>query len=146
MDDLFRRISEYVILGKKEESYRGYQTLNYVDKITAEITQEEVDQYHPAVGRLFKWLQAAVALRKQDIIRRKAIAKRDREHRDQKIDEKQQRDQARQTAIQEANDAWLAANQEAIDKYAQWQELRAKKEREEEIPEDQQEFAAQELV
>jgi hypothetical protein len=108
--DLLNRVNEYVILGKKEDNFLGYQTLNYVDKITGEITPEEVDSYHPAFARLFKWLHAAVALRKQDIIRRKAIAKRDREHRDQRIDEKQQRDIARQTALQEANDAWLAAN------------------------------------
>ena len=82
MGELYTRISEYVILGKKEGEFRGFQTINYVEKIISDYEQETVDSYHPAFGRLFKWLQGVIALRKQDIIRRKAIAKRDREFRD----------------------------------------------------------------
>jgi hypothetical protein len=32
--------------------------------------QEEVDHYNVGFGKIFKWLSQAIALRKQDIIRR----------------------------------------------------------------------------
>jgi hypothetical protein len=38
-----------------------------------------VDGYHQGLGKLFKWLKMAIHTRKQDVIRRKAIQKKNRE-------------------------------------------------------------------
>lgn len=72
MKDLVKRISEYKMLGEKSSSYKGYQTINYCERLINDYQEDEVAVYHPGFGKLFKWLQQALALRKQDIIRRKA--------------------------------------------------------------------------
>jgi hypothetical protein len=41
-----------------------------------------VDAYHLTLGKLFKWMLLAIRTRKEDIIRRKALKKKDREERD----------------------------------------------------------------
>jgi len=35
---LYGKISEYVIMGKKEGEYKGYQTLNYCEKMINDYT------------------------------------------------------------------------------------------------------------
>jgi len=49
------------------------------------IVFEEVEAYHPGFAKLYKWLQIALATRKQDITRRKALIKKAKEDREAKI-------------------------------------------------------------
>jgi len=121
IDSLCQKIAEYKMLGKKESEFRGFQTINYCEKLVNDYTQEEVDAYHAGFGKLFKWLKAAIELRKQDIIRRKAIAKRDREAREAKIDEQTQRGLNRENFILEAQEKFATDNAEATETFAKYQ-------------------------
>lgn len=78
-------MNQYVVLGAKEGEFKAYQTINYVSTLVDNISQEEVDEYHPAFSKILKWINLAIDTRKQDIIRRKATIKRDREDREHKI-------------------------------------------------------------
>ena len=49
------------------------------------ILPDDVDAYNLHVGRLFKWLLSAIKIRKDDIIRRKALRKKAREERENLI-------------------------------------------------------------
>lgn len=82
---------DYKSLGSKPNKYSGYQTINYCEKLINDYHLEEVENYNVGLGRLFKWLTSAIQVRKQDIIRRKALTKRDIENRENKIAEKEQR-------------------------------------------------------
>jgi len=62
--DMCRKMTDYKILGMKESEFKGFQTINYCEKLINDYTQEEVDLYHPGFGKLFKWLMAVIALRK----------------------------------------------------------------------------------
>ena len=73
---------DYQLRGAKPEEFRAFNKLNYIDTLIAGIQQEEVETYHPGFGRLFKWLTTAITIRKQDITRRKALAKRAKEDRE----------------------------------------------------------------
>lgn len=70
--------------------------INYIEKLIAEMNQEEVDTYHAGVGKLFKWLKMAVDTRKQDVIRRKAIQKKNREDKSSKEEAKAKREADRE--------------------------------------------------
>ncbi len=84
------KMADYQVLGAKSGKFTGYQTINYCEKIIKGYSQEDVDQYDQGFGRLFKWLKTTLAMRKQDIIRRKAIAMRYNENRERKIYENEQ--------------------------------------------------------
>lgn len=78
-------MTEFCVTGAKPQTFRAYNTLNYIDKLVGGLTLEEVEAHHPGFGRLFKWLTLAVATRKQDITRRKAMAERAKRDRDERI-------------------------------------------------------------
>lgn len=102
MNELFAQMQKYQVLGPKEGKFRGFQTLNYCARLVESYTIEEVEAYHIGFSRLLKWLQAVIALRKQDIIRRKALAKRAHENREAKIALKAKRQADRETFLKEA--------------------------------------------
>ena len=54
--DLPLAMAEYTVWGEKTDEFRPYMRLNYVEGLTSKYTQEEVDAYHPGMGKLFKWL------------------------------------------------------------------------------------------
>lgn len=85
------KMRDYQIMGQKKEEYKAYQTINYVEKLLEEITQEQVTEFDFTAGRLFYWLTIALDSRKQDIIRRKAIIQKDRDERDAKLAAKEKR-------------------------------------------------------
>lgn len=85
------------MLGANDCKFTGYQTINYCEKLIEGYNQEDVDAYEHSFGKLFRWLTGAITLRKQDIVRRKAITKRDTEYREEKIKEKQTRAENRET-------------------------------------------------
>jgi hypothetical protein len=75
----------YQVFGQKAKDFKGYETINYCEKLISEV--EDVESYHTGFAKLYKWLTTVIQLRKNDIIRRKAHAKRDQEFRDAKLDE-----------------------------------------------------------
>ena len=79
---------------------KAYQTLNYAEKLIADTNEQECFDYSPGFGRLYKWLTTAIALRKQDIIRRKAVYKRNLELREAKLKERDARELEKQAFIE----------------------------------------------
>ena len=71
--ELPERMATFKVYGEKKDEFRPYMRINYVERIVSELNQEEVDNYHLGLGKLFKWLKMAIDTRKQDVIRRKAI-------------------------------------------------------------------------
>lgn len=90
------RMVNYKVYGEKTDDFKAYQTINYVEGIIAPFTQDEVDGYHGDMGKLFKWLKMAIDTRKQDIVRRKAIHKHNREVKTQREEQKEAREAARE--------------------------------------------------
>jgi len=80
------RLVNYRVLGPQENHQQRYTTLNFIEKNIEGINPDDVDNYHLTLGKLFRWLLLAFKTRKEDITRRKALAKRAREHRDTLIE------------------------------------------------------------
>lgn len=55
---------DYKVCGAKNDEFKAYQTINYAEKLIAEINPEDVENYSVAFGKVFKWLQTAISLRK----------------------------------------------------------------------------------
>jgi hypothetical protein len=69
----------------KDKLFIWYHTINFVEKNIEGISQEEVDSYNLAMGKLFRWLNLAIKTRKEDIIRRKTKEKLAKEERERLI-------------------------------------------------------------
>lgn len=107
-------MSEYEVRGGKAAEFRSFNTLNFIDTLLVGCVQEEVEAYHPGFGRLFKWLTTAVATRKQDITRRKAMTKRAREDREAKITASKERATNREAYLIEAEERFKQEHDEEI--------------------------------
>mmetsp|Transcript_23196 Transcript_23196/g.22701 ORF Transcript_23196/g.22701 Transcript_23196/m.22701 type:complete len:130 (+) Transcript_23196:1359-1748(+) len=81
-DNFIDRLINYQVMGPKDRGYFGYACLPFIERNVEHLTPEEVDAYNLTLGKLFKWLLLAVKTRKDDIVRRKALAKKCHEDRE----------------------------------------------------------------
>jgi hypothetical protein len=49
-------MADYKYRGAKADSFRSFNTLNYIDTLISGLVLEEVETHHAGFGRLFKWL------------------------------------------------------------------------------------------
>lgn len=87
MEEVPTKMSEFKTMGAKDGSYKGYQKINYCEKLIAGLEQEAVDSHNSTFGRIFKWLDSAIKARKGDIVSRKAQSKKAREHREKCLEQ-----------------------------------------------------------
>lgn len=113
---------EYRVCGAKAGDFKAYHTVNYAEKLISEIDAESVENYSQAFAKIFKWLQSAISLRKQDIIRRKASTRKARENRESKIKAAEERAVNRENYLNDAADKFKEDNREAIEAFERWQE------------------------
>jgi len=120
--ELQNQMSEYRVLGSKDVEFKAYQTINYTERLIEGIIQEDVDNYSTAFGKVFKWLSTAISLRKQDIIRRKALTRKARENREQKQKADEERKVNRENYLNEAQDKFKEDNRDQIEAFEKWEE------------------------
>ncbi len=84
-DEFLKRLMTYSPSGSKTDEYKRYWILNFIERNLSGIEQETVDAYSGILGRLFKWVQQALAIRKDDILRRKIQKRKEREERAAKM-------------------------------------------------------------
>ena len=116
---------------------KAYQTIPYVEKVIEGLQQEDIDQYQAGLGKLFKWLQMAIAGRKQDITRRKALQQRAREVRSGKQKEAEDRKTAREEYVLDMEDKWREDTAPQLENYEKYIARKAKKESGEELNEEE---------
>ena len=120
--ELPEKMATFKVWGEKKDEYRPYMRLSYVENLIRDLTQEEVDTYHAGVGKLYKWLKMALDNRKQDIIRRKAIAKKNREEKASKEEALAKRDADREQFLLDKESEFNEVNKEDIETYNKWKE------------------------
>lgn len=111
------KMEKYQYEGAKSDPIKSYQTINYIERNLEGLTQDELNKYNHALGLMFKWLQLAIAARKQSIIKRLANSKKLREDRELKIEEEKQRKDDRTQALADAKEKWEVENRAEIERY-----------------------------
>ena len=74
------------------------------------------------LGKLFKWLKMAIDTRKQDVIRRKAIQKKNREDKASKEEAKAKREADREQFLLDKEAEFQEQNKDDIEAYNKWDE------------------------
>lgn len=117
-DQIPKAMMNYQMYGQtKGKEILAYQTLTYCERIIEGITAEEVEHYHVGLGKLFKWLQTAIAGRKLDITRRKILKRKEKEDRQQKIEREEDRKTRREEYLTETRTEWETENADNIEEY-----------------------------
>ena len=65
-DEFFYRLSMYNPFGPKEDDYKEYQKLAFIERNTG-LEPEVVDEYSVALGKLYRWMQYCIELRREDV-------------------------------------------------------------------------------
>lgn len=102
-------------MGPKEDHILRYHTLNFIEKNLENIVPEEVDAYNVTLGKLFKWLLLVIKTRKEDIMRRKALKRRQREERELLIQKEADRAAKMEQDTIEAEQKFVEDHKEEID-------------------------------
>jgi len=76
-DDLFLRMNDYSqsVIGSKDDHFREYEKLKFLQKNLTGLSLEAIDEYSVAIGKLYRWILFAMEIRIEDIRQR-------REHKD----------------------------------------------------------------
>ena len=126
-----QQMKRYSALGAKPAQYKAHHTINYVERMLDGVTQDEVDAYHIGFGKLFKWLKLVITTRKQDIIRRKALAKKAVEDRETRIAQSEERAANREQYLIDMQEKFNEDHREEIEAFERFQEDKKLKESEE---------------
>ena len=81
----------------------------YLQDNLAAYTQEDVDAYSTALGRLFKWLTFALELRIEDVRMRRMKKKKERDYREECEERENDRVEKRQQDMEKAREEFEAA-------------------------------------
>jgi len=132
-------MSEFKVLGPKEDTFTTYQTINYCEKIIAGLEQEVVEGHHPTFGKLFKWLKLAIDTRKADITLRLAMAKKARDEREKKIEEQRLRGENREQFLKDAEEQFYKDHEADMAAYEEWEVAQKAREGEDYASEEEEE-------
>lgn len=69
--DLFRALGGYNPFGPKEDEYTEYQKLAFVQENLKGLVPEQVDAFSIALGKLLRWVNYALEVRIDDVLKRR---------------------------------------------------------------------------
>ncbi len=53
---MFSKLGDYWPIDPKENNFKEYEKMKFIQACLANINEEEVDEYSVALGKLYKWL------------------------------------------------------------------------------------------
>lgn len=98
--EFFRRIGEYHPFGPKEGPFKPYQKLSFIKRNIAQYEAEQVDEYSIALGKLFRWLLAALEMREEDVVLRRDLKFKLKEERAMAEEAAREREKLRQNELE----------------------------------------------
>jgi hypothetical protein len=65
-------LGDFWPIGPKEDAFKEYEKMKFIQSNIEGISEEELDDYSVALGKLFRWLKLALDVRIEDVkLRRK---------------------------------------------------------------------------
>jgi len=65
--ELFQKMSEYNPFGQRNDDYKEYQKLAFLQKNIDSVEEEKVDEYSVILGRIHRWITQTLDLRTEDV-------------------------------------------------------------------------------
>jgi len=109
-------MGEYWPYGPKDEEFREYERLKFIQNNIRGIHEDAVDEYSAALGKLYRWLLFAIDIRLEDIRLRREHKKELRAMRSEAQEKERERLEKRAAQFEEAK---LAFDEKAEAEYEQ---------------------------
>ena len=84
-------MSEYWPFGAKEEAYKEFEKLKFIKLNLDGISEEAVDEYSVALGKILRWVRLAIYVRTEDLRLRRSQKKSLRSERQEALDKEKER-------------------------------------------------------
>lgn len=94
-DDLFAKMGEYWAYGPKDEEFKEYEKLQFLQTNLKGIQEDAVDEYSVALGKLHRWVVFAIDIRVEDIRQRREHKKELRAMRAEATEKERERQERR---------------------------------------------------
>ena len=118
-------MKDYHPIGPKPQHFKEYHIINWLRDYISELNQEDIDAYNLAVGKLFRWVDLAVQVRHEDVLKRTLRNMQLKKEREEALQAEEERMTERKNHLDEERTRW-EEEQEAIQK----EKEQAKQERE----------------
>lgn len=105
-EGIFETMKQYSPFGPKSSEYKRYQLINFIERNIEGINIEDIEQYSYILSRLFKWMTTSIEMRKDDIMKRREIKEKEKEEREQAINDYKEWEENRTKAMEEAKVAF----------------------------------------
>mmetsp|Transcript_16567 Transcript_16567/g.28188 ORF Transcript_16567/g.28188 Transcript_16567/m.28188 type:complete len:363 (+) Transcript_16567:1091-2179(+) len=110
-DELFQKMSEYWPFGPKEDKFNEYQKLKFIQRNLETISEEQVDEYSVALGKVLRWVNLAVQFRIEDVRNRRRQQQALQEERKVAQEREAERVAKRDSQLEEAKVAFNEKNE-----------------------------------
>ena len=127
-EDFFTKLGDYWPIGAKEDAYKEYEKFAFIKQNIEGITEEQVDDYSVALGKLYRWLLLAIETRTENVRLRRLVKKNAKADRDAAIEREKARVAKREELFEQ--------KKEEFDKRID-DEIAARKEAGEEVEDDE---------
>lgn len=94
-DDFFSKLGDFWPIGPKEDNYKEYEKIKFIQANIEGISEDELDDYSVALGKLFKWLKLALECRIEDVKLRRKQKEMLRKKREKAIEDEKVRNEKR---------------------------------------------------
>lgn len=101
-DGIFEKMKSYTHVGPKDKEFKRYQLINFIEKNMKDVSVEDIEQYSFVQAKLYKWMTTLIEMRKDDINKRREIKEKEREEREQALEDHKEWKTKRDAAMQEA--------------------------------------------
>lgn len=64
---MFSRMGDYWPVGAKENNYKEYEKMKFIQSCITGINEEDLEEYSVALCKLHKWLMLAINVRIEDV-------------------------------------------------------------------------------
>jgi hypothetical protein len=109
-------MGDYTPFGPKEDEFKEYEKLHFIQTNIDSLAVNEIDGFSLALGKLYRWLRSTIELRIEDVTQRKAEKERERKYRqdqctreDERLSRRDEQLAAEKARWEEIRDAELAA-------------------------------------
>ena len=100
-DELFIAMSNYNAFGPREDEFKEYQKLSFLQRNIDSMEEEKVDEYSVILGRIHRWITQAIDLRIEDVRNRRDTIAVLKFERDQALADDQARTEKREAALED---------------------------------------------
>lgn len=82
---------KYNPVGPKEQEFKPYQKVNFIEKLVADIDIEAVEGYSLTLVKMLSWVRLAIEVRRENVIKRILNIKRLKAEREAALEQEKER-------------------------------------------------------